>query len=144
WVLVSLAREQPPGSVPPDVLARLEDWLRPGLVPVVLLGAAAGVAAAAHRAAAGDRSPQRWRHRAWQLGGVAVGALVGVTVAVFLVGAWSGLTFSLDSDAPPPSVTSQAADVVIFGLLVAIPLAVALIGRRVGPVLEGHVDRRNA
>lgn len=144
WVLASLPpAQQTPGSLPSDVLIRLEHWLWPSLVPLVLVGAVAGAALAAHRAAACDRSPQRWRNRAWQLGGVWLGALVGLPGAVSLVGAWSLLTLGLGSDGPPPSVFSQSRDIVILDLLIVIPLASALFGRWLGAALEGRANRRN-
>src|SRR5690606_14690068 len=132
-------------SAPPDVLERVLAWLRPGVVPFVLLGVVAGMAIAAHRAAAGDKSRQRWRHRAWHLGGVVAGVLVGATADVFPVRAWSVLTLGLDPEATPPPVASKARDGVIFGLLMAVPLAGALIGRWLGqvlgPILAGRADR---
>jgi hypothetical protein len=144
-VLMTLGpADRAPGSRPPDLLGRLVQLLWPkGLAPLALLGTVAGVALAVHRAGVGDRSPQRWRSRVWQLGGGALGALVGVPGAALLVGLWSILTLRSDPDALPPSPIMQSADGVVFGLLVAVPLASSLVGSWSGAVLGRRVIRRD-
>ena len=142
-VLLTLTpADRAPGGRPPDLLGRLVQLLWPkGLGSLALLGAVAGVALAVHRAGVGDRSPQRRRSRVWQLGGAALGALVGVPGAALLVGLWSILTLRLDPDALPPSLTRQSADGVVFGFLVAVLLASSLVASWLGAVLGRRVIR---
>jgi hypothetical protein len=136
WAVGAVGRQGAGGPAPPDLLAAMGRFAVPGLA---LVAAGAGLGLVLARRGRDVDPGRRWLARRWLLAGAAAGVLAGLPPGLLLVAGWSAAT--LDLGGGPPSVERQLADVMVLGLVLAIPLACAALGAGGGRLLAGRGRR---